>query len=73
MTTVNVTGEGESIGRIKGLLTERPVIGSWVVPRPLSQRQRDSPESDNVKARNFGIGLYSGAPLDVDRPSGGKR
>jgi hypothetical protein len=41
-----MTGEGEqrimngqeprdvSVGRIKGLLTERPVIGSWVVPIP---------------------------------------
>jgi hypothetical protein len=37
---------------------------------------RDVPygdDSDNVKARNFGIGLYTGLPLDVDRPQGGKR
>jgi len=34
---------------------------------------RDSDDSDNVKARNFGIGLYTGLPLDVDRPSGAKR
>ncbi len=36
-------------------------------------RWRDSDDSDNVKARNFGIGLYTGTPLDVDRPTGGKR
>lgn len=34
---------------------------------------KDSDESDNAKARNFGIGLYTGRPLDVDRPQGGKR
>jgi hypothetical protein len=34
---------------------------------------RDTEGSDNWKARNFGIGLYSGLPLDVDRPQGGKR
>ena len=34
---------------------------------------RDSDGTDNVKARNYGIGLYTGAPLDVDRPQGGKR
>jgi hypothetical protein len=34
---------------------------------------RDSDDSDNVKARNFGIGLYTGLPLDVDRPQGGLR
>jgi hypothetical protein len=34
---------------------------------------RDTDDTDNVKARNFGIGLYSGLPLDVDRPQGGKR
>jgi hypothetical protein len=34
---------------------------------------RDSDGADNVRARNFGIGRYSGLPLDVDRPQGGKR
>jgi len=32
---------------------------------------KDSDDSDNVKARNFGIGLFTGLPLDVDRPQGG--
>jgi hypothetical protein len=34
---------------------------------------RDTDGTDNAKARNFGIGLYTGTPLDVDRPQGGKR
>lgn len=33
----------------------------------------DAPASDNAKARNFGIGLDTDAPLDADRPQGGKR
>jgi hypothetical protein len=33
----------------------------------------DAPGSDNVRARNFGIGLDADAPLDADRPQGGQR
>jgi hypothetical protein len=33
----------------------------------------DPPGSDNARARNFGIGLDTTAPLDLDRPQGGKR
>jgi hypothetical protein len=34
---------------------------------------KDTDGTDNARARNFGIGLYTGKPLDVDRPSGGKK
>jgi hypothetical protein len=33
----------------------------------------DAPASDNVRARNFGIGLDTALPIDLDRPQGGKR
>jgi len=50
-------------GGVAGLASKDGDSTSWY----------DSADSDNAKARNFGIGLYSGLPLDVDRPSGGKR
>ncbi|MCE9636772.1 MAG: hypothetical protein K8T90_13795 [Planctomycetes bacterium] len=37
--------------------------GSWI----------DGDDSDNAHARNFGIGIDTEAPMDVDRPQGGKR
>jgi hypothetical protein len=33
----------------------------------------DAPASDNVRARNFGIGADAALPMDIDRPQGGKR
>jgi hypothetical protein len=38
-----------------------------------AMRLTDGEDTPNVRARNFGIQVFTATPLDVDRPQGGKR